>query len=403
MTARGVGQSPMSRGIIVSRMLALAMAPAIGLGIARFAYALVLPDMRASLAWSYAEAGWMNTINALGYLLGALAAGRLTNLMGERRSAIGGTLAAVIAMALSGITGNFALLSLARLAAGAGAAIAMVAGGTRASQFANHTPAPARTLGVFYIGPSIGILLSGAIVPGFLAASGPGAWDSAWLLMAALGAVLLLWFVIGAPLDEPRTSHGTRRGENAEIRPMLLALTSYFLFGAGYIAYMTFMIAWIREIGGGVVLESVFWCVIAIAAMAGTTPLSGVVGRMTGGRGLGAMIALVGIGSGVPLVIPSTAGLMVSGVVFGMAFFTVVAATTIFVRANYRSEAWASGIAIMTVSFSLGQVVGPVAIGVISDATGDLDAGLWLSAALLLAGAIIGWLQPALAVNRAER
>jgi hypothetical protein len=30
----------------------LAIAPAIGLGICRFAYALVLPDMRESLGWS---------------------------------------------------------------------------------------------------------------------------------------------------------------------------------------------------------------------------------------------------------------------------------------------------------------------------------------------------------------
>jgi hypothetical protein len=30
----------------------LAVAPAIGLGICRFAYALVLPDMRQSLGWS---------------------------------------------------------------------------------------------------------------------------------------------------------------------------------------------------------------------------------------------------------------------------------------------------------------------------------------------------------------
>ena len=60
----------------VAVVVALALAPAIGLGIARFAYALVLPDMRADLGWSYADAGWMNTTNAAGYLLGALIAAR---------------------------------------------------------------------------------------------------------------------------------------------------------------------------------------------------------------------------------------------------------------------------------------------------------------------------------------
>ena len=52
---------------------ALSMGAAVSLGITRFAYALLLPPMRADLGWSYTLAGSMNTVNALGYLLGALA------------------------------------------------------------------------------------------------------------------------------------------------------------------------------------------------------------------------------------------------------------------------------------------------------------------------------------------
>ena len=57
-------------------ILILSLAPTVGLGIGRFAYSLVLPDMRDSLAWSYSAAGFMNTINAAGYLVGALFASR---------------------------------------------------------------------------------------------------------------------------------------------------------------------------------------------------------------------------------------------------------------------------------------------------------------------------------------
>jgi sugar phosphate permease len=52
----------------------LSMGPAIALGLARFAYALLLPSMRADLGWSFADAGAMNTANAAGYLVGALVA-----------------------------------------------------------------------------------------------------------------------------------------------------------------------------------------------------------------------------------------------------------------------------------------------------------------------------------------
>ena len=39
-------------------ILIASLAPTVGLGIGRFAYALVLPDMRDSLAWSYSAAGF---------------------------------------------------------------------------------------------------------------------------------------------------------------------------------------------------------------------------------------------------------------------------------------------------------------------------------------------------------
>ena len=55
----------------------LSMGPAIALGLARFAYALLLPSMRADLGWSFADAGAMNTANAAGYLIGALVAAHI--------------------------------------------------------------------------------------------------------------------------------------------------------------------------------------------------------------------------------------------------------------------------------------------------------------------------------------
>jgi hypothetical protein len=64
---------PTSRYAHPARLiLILSLAPTIGLGIGRFAYALVLPDMRDALGLVYSAAGFMNTINAVGYLAGAL-------------------------------------------------------------------------------------------------------------------------------------------------------------------------------------------------------------------------------------------------------------------------------------------------------------------------------------------
>ena len=81
-------------------ILVLSLAPTIGLGIGRFAYSLVLPDMRDSLGWSYSAAGFMNTINAVGYLAGALVAARVIKRVGLTASVRWGTLACVASLAL---------------------------------------------------------------------------------------------------------------------------------------------------------------------------------------------------------------------------------------------------------------------------------------------------------------
>src|ERR1700689_1665488 len=99
-------------------ILILSLAPTVGLGIGRFAYALVLPDMRDALGWSYSAAGFMNTINAAGYLAGALVASKLIKRFGLSATVRWGTLACVASLALCAISGNFIVLSVARLVGG---------------------------------------------------------------------------------------------------------------------------------------------------------------------------------------------------------------------------------------------------------------------------------------------
>lgn len=158
-------------------ILTLSLAATVGLGIGRFAYALVLPDMREDLGWSYSAAGFMNTINAVGYLVGALMASRLIQRVGWSAAIRGGTVACVAALATCALTGNFIALSLARLVLGLGAAAGFVAGGALAATIAQSRPERANfLLSLFYAGPGVGILSSGLIAPFTLQHFGPGSW-----------------------------------------------------------------------------------------------------------------------------------------------------------------------------------------------------------------------------------
>ncbi|MGB8605036.1 YbfB/YjiJ family MFS transporter [Bradyrhizobium sp.] len=368
-------------------ILIVSLAPTIGLGIGRFAYSLVLPDMRDALGWSYSAAGFMNTINAAGYLVGALMASRLVKRFGLSAAVRGGTLACIVSLALCATSGNFIVLSFARLLAGLGAAAGFVAGGALAARIAQSQPSRANfLLSLFYAGPGLGILSSGLIAPFVLQAFGPGSWWIVWWTLTLLSILMMIPLLL-APIG---TGAGIADAAPTKfaIGPVLIYLVGYFLFGAGYIAYMTFMIAYIRDAGGGAAAQSAFWCLIGLSAFVTPWVWSRLLARNSGGVSTAIILGVNAAGAALPLLGHSTALLATSAMVFGVAFFAVVGSTTAFVRFNYPPAAWPTGIAALTISFGISQTLGPIAVGAVTDAMGSLSYALNVSAAMLAVGAI---------------
>jgi predicted MFS family arabinose efflux permease len=379
-------------------ILILALAPTVGLGIGRFAYSLVLPDMRDSLGWSYSVAGFMNTINAAGYLAGALIAAKLIKRFGLSAAVRWGTVACVASLALCALSGNFLVLSFARLLAGLGAAAVFVAGAALAATIAQSRPERANfLLSLFYTGPGLGILSSGLIAPFVLQAFGPGSWWIVWWAMTLLSIAMTIPLLL-APID---MNAGIADAGPAKFatRPVLIYLAGYFLFGAGYIAYMTFMIAYIRDAGGGAAAQSAFWSLIGLSAFATPYLWRRVLARNSGGISTAIILGVNAVGAALPLFGHSAALLATSALVFGVSFFAVVGSTTAFVRLNYPPAAWPAAIAAMTIAFGIGQTLGPIAVGAITDAMGSLSYALNVSAAMLAVGAIASAFQKKLVPN----
>jgi predicted MFS family arabinose efflux permease len=368
-------------------ILILSLAPTVGLGIGRFAYALVLPDMRDALGWSYSAAGFMNTINAAGYLAGALVASKLIKRFGLSATVRWGTLACVASLALCAITGNFIVLSFARLVVGVGAAAVFIAGAALAATIAQSHPERANfLLSLFYAGPGLGIVSSGLIAPFVLQWFGPGSWWIVWWAMTLLSIAMTVPLLL-TPFDASAVIADQSPATFA-IPPVAIFLAGYFLFGAGYIAYMTFMIAYIRDAGGGAAAQSAFWCLIGLSAFVTPWLWRRVLARDSGGISMAIILGVNTIGAALPLLGHSTAWLTVSALVFGVSFFAVVGSTTAFVRFNYPPAAWPTAIAAMTIAFGVGQTLGPIATGAITDAMGSLSYALNVGAAMLALGAV---------------
>jgi len=137
--------------------------------------------------------------------------------------------------------------------------------------------------------------------------------------------------------------------------------------------------------------------VFGLSVMASSRVWAGLLDREQGGRAMALLNALLGFATLLPAVSDNYAVLMVSGVVFGGVFLSIVAASTAMVRHNLPQAQWASGISAFTVVFAAGQIAGPTMVGWIADGPGGLERGLLVSALALWLGAVLAWRQRPLA------
>lgn len=369
---------------------AIAAGPFVSLGLARFAYALLLPEMQAQLGWSYAQAGVLNTANAVGYLAGALACAEAARRWGTGRTFLLGTVGTTLALALTAVAPGYAVLLAARALAGLAGAFAFVLGGALvAAATGRHPPrAAARLLGLYYGGSGLGMTVAGLVVPLVLERSGALGWRWGWLSLAALGVLACLAAVFGvrhSPDPPPRgAEHRSWR------RSSIGWLTAgYALFGLGYIGYLTFAVAYLAEVGAQGEQIAVFWAVLGLAATFGGYAWAPVVGRLGGARGMSAAMLVLAAGTLLPLWQPHPWAFLVSAVLVGGSFLTAVTAVTVSVRHVLPAPLWTAGLGFATVAFGVGQSFGPWLTGAVADRAGGMAAGLAVSAGLLLAGALL--------------
>ncbi|MEO8248280.1 MAG: YbfB/YjiJ family MFS transporter, partial [Burkholderiales bacterium] len=344
-------------------------------------------------------------VNALGYLLGALVTPWLMRRFGPARLLLWGAVLASVFMGWSGFFTEPEPLLAQRLLAGVASAFVFIAGGLLAARLGVLQPARGGLLlGLYYGGTGIGIALSALIVPPVLAAARgvPHGWAWGWWVLALVcfvATAALFWpakVMHVAHTQAPAGKAARNAGLPFRWRAFAPALAGYGLFGVGYIGYMTFVIALLKD--GGVSADSItlFYALLGLAVMASSRIWAGLLDRSRGGQALALLNALLGVACVIPALTVSWPFLLASGLLFGGVFLSVVASTTALVRQNVVQSDWAAGISAFTIVFAAGQIVGPTVVGWIADGPGGLERGLVFSAIALWVGAGVALRQKAL-------
>lgn len=369
--------------------LALALGAAVSLGLARFSYALLLPPMRADLGWSYTTAGAMNTLNAAGYFVGALALPPALARIDARTLFLGGCVGTVLTLALHGLVSADAALYLLRFASGVTSAATFASGGLLAARIGGARAGI--VLGLYYGGTGVGIVASALLVPPLAGRSSAHAWQLAWWALAA--AALL---ATAAAAAATRALHSPPVAAAARVpvawRSFAFGLAGYGAFGLGYIGYMTFIVGLLRERQVPPAQILVFYVLLGLAVIASSWLWAGLLQRWRGGGPLALLNALLALATLLPVLSVEPLVVFASGLLFGAVFLSVVASTTAFVRHNLPPAAWPAGIAAYTIVFAAGQIIGPTLTGWLSD-TGGLARGLAWSAGMLGVGVLLALLQ----------
>ncbi|MET7999590.1 YbfB/YjiJ family MFS transporter [Nonomuraea glycinis] len=369
----------------------LALGTASALGLARFAYGLLLPAMREDLRWTLAEAGTMSTANGLGYLLGALVTAAIVRRWGTAAAFRIGMVLTAVSLAATAASDAYLPLLTARAAAGAAGAVVFIVGGVIASRVAAHA-ASSVPITVYFAGTGLGIIVSGVSIPAL-----GNHWRLAWIGLATAAALAAAasWGAArgGAGSEGVGSTGGGARADvagQARVRPLLGAALAYLLFAAGYITYITFLSAYLADQHAPLGQVVLTWTVLGLAVVAAPALWSRPTAEWPATRALATLLALLAGGAALALVAPAPPVILASAIIYGATFMGVPAAITALIKSNVPPADWTATLAAFTTVFAAGQTAGPWIAGVVADHT-STEATLAWTAILCATASVIAF------------
>ncbi|MER8384623.1 YbfB/YjiJ family MFS transporter [Mesorhizobium sp. M0166] len=367
----------------IAGMIALAVA----MGIGRFVYTPILPGMMEELGLSPADAGWIASANYLGYLVGALAATGGWAQGRERHLMLAGLAATATLAGLMGLTGTMPAFLLIRFLAGLASAFVLV---FMTSIVFGHLAAAGRSdlQALYFGGVGLGIAASSALLA--ILVTEHAGWAAGWLWSAVISAG---GFAAVALLAGGTSAANSATGSEPALpknRSLVKIIVAYGLFGFGYIVTATFLVAIVRQGGGGRVFEAVVWMVTGLAGFPSVWLWQKLAARigLYATYALGCLVEVVGVSASV--VMGGRTGPLLGGLLVGGTF---IAITALGLQAGRQlaPQARRRMLAVMTAAFGLGQIIGPIVAGLLAQASGDFFLASIVAAAVLLASGAIAW------------
>ncbi|MEO5336086.1 MAG: YbfB/YjiJ family MFS transporter [Magnetospirillum sp. WYHS-4] len=379
---------------------------AIGLG--RFALGMLLPSMGQGLDLSYAEMGFLGTANFLGYLGAVMVAGHVAQRFGARAVVGAGLFLVAGTMILMGAAGGFAAALLLYAATGVGSGFANVPIMGLVSHWFGRG-LRGKAAGLMIVGNGLAIVTAGQLVPWINGWGGAAGWRWGWAVLGAialLAAAAVAATVRNDPGDLDLEPLGGETGAPAPAagpagtapRKAVLHLGAiYFLFGATYSVYVTFIVTTlVKEQGFPEDTAGAFWAWVGFLSLF-SGPVFGTLSDRTSRRtGLIAAFLIQALAYGLASGGLPGAAVLLSVSLFGFTAFAVPTIMAAAVGDTLGPARAAKAFGLVTVFFGAGQVAGPAVAGLLAEASGSFAVAYGAAAAAVLSAALLAlFLKPA--------
>jgi len=359
-----------------------------GLGFGRFAYPMLLPNMRGSLGFNYSEMGLLSGAIMMGYLLFSLISGMLATRFGPKRIVTASLLCGALSMFSISRLSGFSPLLFFSFVMGAGAAGSHISITTMPMAWFEELRL-GRALGIVTGGTGLGIIVTGLLLPYLLFNLGKEAWRECWLLLASITFLVAMigWVLLREKPGQitllPPSPNGneasvltTEERNGLNIKAIFII---YFLFGFAYNIYATYFVAhMVEEIRLTEKTAGDIWAIFGWMCTGSGLVWGYVSDRLGRRKALLWNNGIISFSVLLPLLTHQPFFLGLSAFLFGATFLgtvTIIAAAI----GDQVVEKRASVYGLVTLIHGIGQFLGTTSGGYLKDLTGSFQLTLLVS------------------------
>jgi MFS family permease len=225
-------------------------------------------------------------------------------------------------------------------------------------------------------------IATSALVVGAVSRSG-GTWRQEWLAAGLVAIAATIVVAVLAPRAAAAPASGGQRSGSVGATPVVVA---YGLFGFGYVITATFLVAIVREQAALAPLEPWVWALVGLSAVPSVALWNRIASLIGVVRAFALACALEAVGVTASVLWLSAAGAGLAAILLGATFVAITSLGLEVARDHTKTDPGRM-VAVMTVAFSTGQIIGPVYAGALHDRFGSfVPSTLSAAAALILAG-----------------